>query len=216
MFRGDPNDAGCFRRFFDHLPPGAGMQCGAEWNPIQPQGGSPCISPSASPCSPGIACKTAPAWAPSGNSSPPSPMPGSWKDCGGIVVADAMIARCTSPGEFCCSADSAGDQEVRAALRWPHVGGAGQRPVEDLLGRRRRQPGGRAAISRDGWGGADRARGLCHVVGGGSVTRGHVGQAPFGTDPKSVGATIRLIGGKALVLIVAAIMLCADLTVPRL
>ena len=32
-------------------------------------------------------------------------------------------------------ADSAGDQEVRATVQRPHVGGAGERPAEDLLGR---------------------------------------------------------------------------------
>ena len=40
------------------------------------------------------------------------------------------------------------DQAVRAAVQGPHGGGAGQRPAEDLLGRRRRQGVRLAAVSR--------------------------------------------------------------------
>ena len=55
-------------------------------------------------------------------------------------------------GPAAVPADPAHDQAVRAALQRAYGGGASQRPLEAVLGRRRRQCGRGAAISRDGRG----------------------------------------------------------------
>jgi hypothetical protein len=58
------------------------MRCGVYWGLTTTQGGRPCTSPSPSPYSRGIACKTVRAWVRSNNFSPRSPTPNSWKGCG--------------------------------------------------------------------------------------------------------------------------------------
>ena len=57
---------------------------------------------SPSPCSPGIAWKTAPAWAPSRNSWRPFLTPNFSKVCDAIAAGDATTARCMSPGACSC------------------------------------------------------------------------------------------------------------------
>ena len=85
---------------------------------------------------------------------------------------------------------SSGDEEVRTALQRPHIGGAGQRAFEALLGRGRRQHYRFAAVSRSDRSGADRPCELCDVAGCNSSPGRNAGQ--IASESHSEGS-----GGKA-------------------
>src|SRR5436190_8422046 len=72
-------------------------------------------------------------------------------------------------GPAAVPADSAGDQGVRAAVQGSDGGGARERALEDLLGSRRRECDGGAAVSWFRGGGPGGAVGVRNVVGAGAT-----------------------------------------------
>ena len=151
---------------------------------------SPCTSPPKGPCSPGSACKTARAW-PDENV-----MKTGTGTTTGRVSCRARAQAVVEPVPVFIRPARAwarsGNSSRRSttASSWRACGGIAaadatiERPLENLLGRRRRQPRRRAALSRAGRRGADRACGLRHAAGRGPAPRGHVGQAASRPDPK--------------------------------
>ena len=80
-------------------------------------------------------------------------------------------------------------KKFRAALQRPHVGGTGQCPAEDFLGRRRRQPRRLATISCDGLRGAGRPRGLRHALGRAPRREGTLGKLRLSSIQKALRET---------------------------
>ena len=82
---------------------------------------------------------------------------------------------------------SARHETIRATLQRPPECGTGQRAVEDILGRRRRQRHRPRAFPRSGGYGDDRARGLCHGAGEPATARGNARQDAVESDRSGFG-----------------------------